>query len=383
MASYSLVSSNSQDMASDSLLSSNPPNMAADSLSSSNPQDMAAGSSLSSNPQNMALDSLSSANPQTMASDSFSSPNSQNMASDIISRSNELKPQESKAPNVAPRTIPPKPTIFGRSKLKEVSAEVHNLLITARDKGVSSLKSIGPSKHAPVHIPIWKGKNKHSNGLILRKIAKKLHVEDLLPPEPIPHPAETPVLTKPSMLEALPTELQFKILHFVPNLAALSCLVHASPKFHQAYIAIRKPVLQRTTWIEMVDRDVNPFSLRDFYEICVPCSKKQWNTTMQPRMKSLIANCRAFARRTDQTELEDQILYPSFTIDQCVLLLNVLDYVGWTIGGRPGHRNGKPDRMDISKRQHYHVLNFSDETMESVALIRGTATLVEFWNKSE
>ncbi len=345
---------------------------------------MAADSLGSSNPPNMAADSLGSSEPQDMAADSSSSSNSQNMASDIVSRSNELKPQESKAPNVAPRTVPPRPTVFGRSKLKEVSAEVHNLLITARDKGVSSLKSIGPSKHAPVHIPIWKGKNQHSNRLILRKIAKKLHMEDFLPPEPIPHPAETPVLTKPSMLEALPTELQFKILHFIPNLAALSRLVHASPKFHQAYVAIRKPILQRITWIEMVNRNVNPFSLRDFYEICVPrCSKKQWNTTMQPRMKLLIANCRAFARRTDQTELEDQILYPGFTIDQCILLLRILDYVGWTIGGRAGHRIGKPDQMDISERQHYHVLNFSNETMESVALIRGTATLVEFWDKRE
>ncbi len=73
--------------------------------------------------------------------------------------------------------------------------------------------------------------------------------------------------------------------------------------------------------------------------------------------------CRAFARRTDQTELEDQILYPRFTIDQCILLLTILDYVGWTIGRRLGHGNGKPDRMDISKRQWYHVLNFSEETI--------------------
>jgi len=379
----SLASSNPQDIAAHSSSSSNPQNMASDTSASSNPQNMASYSLVSSNAQDMASDSLSSSNPQDMAADNSLSFNPQNVASAITSRPNELKPQESKAPNVEPRTIPPKPIVLVRSALKEVSADVRNLLITARDKGVSSLKSIGPTKHAPVHVPIWKGKNKHSNGLTWRKIAKKLQVEDLLPPEPIPHPAETPVLTKPSMLEALPTELEFKILHFIPNLANLSRLVHASPKFHQAYVAIRKPVLQRITWTEMVDRNVNPFSLRDFYEISVPCSKKEWNTTMQPRMKSLIANCRAFAQRTDQTELEDQILYPRFSIEQCGLLLQILDYVGWTIGGRPGHRNGKPDRMDISKRQHYHVLNFSDETMESVALIRGTATLVEFWDKSE
>lgn len=294
---------------------------------------------------------------------------------------NSSKAQHFKASNDSLKTVPPKPTVLVRSALNEVSAGVHNLLITARDKGVTSLKSIGASKHPPERVPIWKSR-RQGDGLTWRKIAKKLHVEDLLPPEPIPHPAETPVLTKPSMLEALPTELQFKILHFAPNFATLSGLVRASPKFHQAYLAIREQVLQKITWVELVNRNVNPFSQRDFYEVRMPCNKKNWNT-VEPNLKSLVSNCRASAQRTGQTELEDYVLYPLFSIKACILLLKILDFVGWTIEGRPGNRKGKPDRMDICGRSSYHVLNFSAETLESVALIRGTATIAEFWDKGE
>jgi len=46
-------------------------------------------------------------------------------------------------------------------------------------------------------------------------------------------------------------------------------------------------------WIELINRDVNPFSLRDFYEVCVTGSKKQWNK-MQPRIKVLLSECRAY-----------------------------------------------------------------------------------------
>lgn len=343
---------------------------------------MASCSSSFANPQSIASDSFSSAKPQKMASDNSLSSSPQNVASNIISHSNELKPQESTVPDVELKTNLPKSTVVGRSMLKDMSADVRNLLITARDKSVSSLKSIGPSKHASEHVPIWKRKNKHSHRLTLRKLAKKLHVDDLLPPEAIPHPAETPVLTKPSMLEALPTELLFKILHFAPSLAALSCLVHASPKLHSAYAAIRREVLEKVTWIELFNRNVNLFSQRDFYEIHVSCSKDEWKTR-QPRLKTLIAICRAYGKRTGRIELKDQVFYPRFSIDQCILLLAIQDYVGWTIRGRPGRRYGKSDRMDIGERRSYRVLNFSRETMESVGWIRANATLTEFWAKSE
>lgn len=330
----------------------------------------------------MASDSFSFASPQTMASDNFLSSNAQNVASDIISRSNELTIQESTAPDVETKINAPKPTVTGRSRLKDVSADVRNLLITARDRGVSSLKSVGSRKLVSEPVPIWKRKNKHSTRIILRKLAKKLHVDDLLFPQHIPHPAETPVLTKPSMLEALPTELKFKILHFIPNFATLSSLVHASPLFHGSYVAIRKDVLPKVTWIELLNRNINPFSQHDFYEIRVSCSKDPWKM-LQPRLKTLIEICRAFGRRTGRIELKDQVFYPRFGINQCILLLAIRDYVGWTIEGHPGRRKGKPDRMNIGERQWYHVLNFSEETLESVAWIRGAATAAEFWDRSE
>lgn len=311
-----------------------------------------------------------------------SSSSSQVVASDTISRAGELTSQASKVPNVEVKNTFFKPTITGRSKLKDVSADVRNLLMKARDKGVSSLKSIGPSKPAPKHVPIWKGKNKHKSGRTLHKLAKKLHVDHLLAHGPIPHPAETPVLTKPSMLETLPTELKFKILHFIPNFAALSSLMHASPQFHHAYVAIRLPVLQKITWIEMINRNINLFSLSDFFEVGVHCNKAQWRT-MQPILGRVIMNCRAFARRTGSIKLEDQIWYSPFTIQQCILLLQILDYVGWTITGRPGNRTGKPDRMDMSKRSSYHLLNFSREPMDSVIWIRANAAALEFWSKRE
>lgn len=321
----------------------------------------------------------SSANPGSMAPNSSSS---QVVASDTISRAGKLTSQASKAPNVEVKSIPLKPTVTGRSKLKNVSADVRNLLIKARDKGVSSLKSIGPSKPAPKHVPIWKGKNKHKSGRTLHKLVKKLHVDHLLAPGPIPNPAETPVLTKPSMLEALPTEMKFKILHFIPNFAALSSLVHASPQFHHAYVAIRLPVLQKITWIEMINRNINLFSLNDFFEVGVRCNRAQWRV-MQPKLGRLIMDCRAYARRNSRIKLEDQTWYPRLTIQQCVLLLQILDYVGWTIVGRPGFRTGRPDRMDISKRSSYYLLNFSRETMASVICIRANAATLEFWSKRE
>jgi len=46
-------------------------------------------------------------------------------------------------------------------------------------------------------------------------------------------------------------------------------------------------------WIELINRDVNPFSLRDFYEVRVLGNKKQWNK-MQPRIKVLLSECRAY-----------------------------------------------------------------------------------------
>jgi len=343
---------------------------------------MAFNSSPCANPQSMAFDSSLSSNSRSMAPDSLSAANPQNVASDITSPSNEPKPQASKTPNVEVKTNPPKQIVTGRSKLKGVSTDVRNLLLTARDKGVSSLKSIGTKKHTPARVPIWKGKKKNSNGLTLRKVAKKLHIEDLFRPGPIPHPADTPILSKPSMLDALPTELKFKILHFIPNFASLSCLVHASPKFYHAYVAIRKKVLQKVTWIELLSRNINPFSQYDFYEIHVPCSKNGWKL-LQPSLMSLIMTCRSFALQTGRTELKDLAWYPRFTINGCILLLAVQDYVGWTIGGRPGHRNGNPERMEIADRSSYNVLNFSRETMETVALVRGNATMAEFWAKSE
>jgi len=89
-------------------------------------------------------------------------------------------------------------------------------------------------------------------------------------------------------------------------------------------------------------------------------NKKQWNV-VRPRIQANVTECRAFARETGLTELEDQVLYACFSINQCILLLAILHYVGWKIGGRLEHRIGKPDPVDVCVRLWYHVLNFSEE----------------------
>lgn len=50
--------------------------------------------------------------------------------------------------------------------------------------------------------------------------------------------------SKPT-LEGLPTELIILILFYIPDQTSLQSIVFASPIFHQAYLAVRQPVLYR------------------------------------------------------------------------------------------------------------------------------------------
>lgn len=75
-------------------------------------------------------------------------------------------------------------------------------------------------------------------------------------------------------------------------------------------------------------------------------------------------------QRIGQNELEDQVLYPRFSINEYTILLTTLDYIGWRIGGRPGNRNGKPEHKHIRIRERHRMLNSLEETISQCDLTR-------------
>lgn len=70
-----------------------------------------------------------------------------------------------------------------------------------------------------------------------------------------------------SQLESMPPELKIALLKFIPDVGTLSALVHASPVFHEVYIAKRCEILTSVTLRELsrIKLDVGHFGSGQYF----------------------------------------------------------------------------------------------------------------------
>lgn len=70
-------------------------------------------------------------------------------------------------------------------------------------------------------------------------------------------------------LDALPAELKIKILQFLSDFSALSDLVHASPAYHDVYVANREAIWTTITLRELRTRGIDILKPTPFIEVRV------------------------------------------------------------------------------------------------------------------
>ena len=113
----------------------------------------------------------------------------------------------------------------------------------------------------------------------------------------LPLACQPDYLSIPSIIEQLPLELRINILGQMSDLGTLSALVHASPSFHDAYVAMRKELLPLITWRTLKNRGIDVLKETPASEIVVSKSGQKFlkgNHTLY--LETLINICRSQVR---------------------------------------------------------------------------------------
>ena len=119
-----------------------------------------------------------------------------------------------------------------------------------------------------------------------------------------------------SSIETLPTELKLEILELVPDLKSMGALVHASPSYHQLYVAERERTLTRLTLADLAERGIElpehrmailDYSVRDGFP-----------------SRRLQETLRAY-----YSQLASKVRFLRLKVWQCIELLNLSDVVCW------------------------------------------------------
>ncbi len=85
-------------------------------------------------------------------------------------------------------------------------------------------------------------------------------------------------------LDDLPAELKIKILQFLSDFSALSNLVHASPAYHDVYIANREAIWTTITLRELRTRGIDILKPTPFIEVRI--KENRFKGYLQPVLHS-------------------------------------------------------------------------------------------------
>lgn len=122
-------------------------------------------------------------------------------------------------------------------------------------------------------------------------------------------------------LDSLPTELSMAILGYVPDVRTLSALVHASPKLHAVYSAVRESVLTRATLRELGTKDlaldIEAF-LKPAEVYCLYTTQK----TLDPHSRPAVKSCQVQSSKAVNIIL---------SVSQCIALRTLVSYYGWSV----------------------------------------------------
>ena len=117
-------------------------------------------------------------------------------------------------------------------------------------------------------------------------------------------------------LEALPTELRIIILCYAPDLRTLSSLVHASPAYHQSYVASRLYVLRA-----LVRRQVPDFCLS---EAISAIRAVQIHAETPNQFEAVVAHFDRWRRRDELESLSGKSAFDELTNpDEIIALLRL------------------------------------------------------------
>jgi hypothetical protein len=141
-----------------------------------------------------------------------------------------------------------------------------------------------------------------------------------------------------SKLDSLPTELMMAILGQVPDVKTLSALVHASPRLHAVYSAVRESVLTKAILRELGTKDL-PLDIEAFLKpagvYCLFTTKE----TLDPNLRPAVKSC-----QVQSSKAVDIIL----SVNQCIALRTIVSYYGWSIVEDDDHSRSKSHTMMYS-----------------------------------
>ena len=119
-------------------------------------------------------------------------------------------------------------------------------------------------------------------------------------------------------LEALPSELRITILCYAPDLRTLSSLAHASPAYHQSYVASRVYVLRA-----LVRRQVPDFCLSE--ALCAIRSV-QFHAKTPNELEAVVAHFDRWRRRDELERLSGKSAFAELTNPDEIIALLRLHY---------------------------------------------------------
>ena len=211
-----------------------------------------------------------------------------------------------------------------------------------------------------------------------------------------------------SGLEDLPKELKMHLLHHMPNVSTLSALIHASPSYHDIYVALHEELFTAATLQELSERKIDILMPCSFVEIQVrgdgepnmeleSAIQSLWDQTMDRVLKrvdpaeagveGIESDLVVMVRKTPEPKLivhgipaqlaildgvvcqqsprdihcidADKI---KLTIEDCLALLTIEDFVGWRFMFAKNSLNNKLyqcDRLEgLQDRVHHNLIVF-------------------------
>jgi hypothetical protein len=128
------------------------------------------------------------------------------------------------------------------------------------------------------------------------------------------------------------------IVSQVSDIKTLSALVHASPRLHAVYSAVRESVLTKTILREL-GTEGSPFDIKAFLKPADVYCLYTTNKTLDPNLQSSVKTC-----QIQHSKAVDIIL----NISQCAALRTIVFYHGWSIVEGDGHSRPKSHTMMCS-----------------------------------
>ena len=229
-----------------------------------------------------------------------------------------------------------------------------------------------------------------------------------------------------SGLEDLPKELKMHLLHHMPNVSTLSALVHASPSYHDVYIALREELFTAATLQELSERNLDILMPCSFVEVQVrgngePKTELEfaieslWDQTMDRVLKQvdpaeagvegIASDLVVMVRKTPEPKLTvhgipaqlvilDGVVCQQsppdihcidgdkikLTIKDCLALLTIEDFVGWRFMFAKNSLNNKLyqcDRLEgLLDRAHHNLIVFGHRSFISRRMLEYEAKAI-------